>query len=307
MTDPDIPSFNLNDQYFFIHKTNLAETGFGLDNSTKLIEHGLGVYSAANLRDEVGPLKSDFYRIALCLEGSLQVDIGVETFFHHKNTIHFHVPDRLFMMKNKSADLASYYLFFTGSFLEEILPEGKLNAHYPFFNYLNTPFFELSDTETEQIKGAFLAISEEIKTNKSDANTSIKLWITLILIYAKRSYIRQELARNNIIDKNSKLVAQYKKMVAQYFVTLRSVKDYAEKMAVSPNHLNKVIKQETGKSAGDFINDMLVMEIKALLRYSQLNISEIAYQLDFTDTSHLAKFFKKHTGTTPTQYRQKYS
>jgi AraC-like DNA-binding protein len=51
---------------------------------------------------------------------------------------------------------------------------------------------------------------------------------------------------------------------------------------------------------------MLLMEIKALLRYTQLNISEIAHQLEFTDASHLAKFFKKYTGLAPVAYRKKY-
>jgi AraC-like DNA-binding protein len=112
---------------------------------------------------------------------------------------------------------------------------------------------------------------------------------------------------NQSTDKTSQLVSRYKKMVAQYFITIRNVKDYAEKLSITSNHLQKIIKQETGKSAGEFIDDMLLMEIKALLRYTQLNISEIAHQLEFTDASHLAKFFKKYTGLSPVAYRKKHS
>ena len=77
-------------------------------------------------------------------------------------------------------------------------------------------------------------------------------------------------------------------------------------MAVSTNHLSKIIKHETGKTAGEFIDEMLIMEIKALLRYSELNVSEITHQLDFTDTSHLSKFFKKYTELSPLGYRKKF-
>lgn len=298
--------FNLNEEYLLVHKTGLADTGFGLDNTTRLIENGFGLYSCAKLKDEMGPLKSDFYRIALCIEGSLQVDIGVESFKHKKNTIHFNVPGRLFMMKNKSRDLQAYYLFFTAGFIEEVLAEIVLNRKYPFFNYLNTPFFELSGEEAKRIRDLFMAISGEIKAGLPEMTTSIKLLVVQILIAAKRSYIRQAIDINTEHKKESQLVTRYKKMVTQNFITLRNVKDYAGKMAVSPNHLSKIIKQETGKTAGEFIDEMLIMEIKALLRYSALSISEITYQLDFTDTSHLSKFFKKYTSLTPLEYRKKF-
>jgi hypothetical protein len=306
-TSKNIQSFQLNEAYFHIHKTATFDSGFGMDHTTHLIENSFGVYSGVHLQTEVGPLKSNFYRIALCLGGSLHVEIGAETFQHRKNSIHFNVPDRLFLMKNKSEDLECQYLFFTAEFLEELISEEKLKALFPFFNYLNAPFFELSETEMEQIKNIFWAISKEIHAGLSDHRLQIKLLVITLLIQAKRSYIRQELTINQSTDKTSQLVSRYKKMVAQYFITIRNVKDYAEKLSITSNHLQKIIKQETGKSAGEFIDDMLLMEIKALLRYTQLNISEIAHQLEFTDASHLAKFFKKYTGLSPVAYRKKHN
>jgi AraC-like DNA-binding protein len=92
-------------------------------------------------------------------------------------------------------------------------------------------------------------------------------------------------------------------MVGQHFIKIRSVAEYASKLAVTPKHLSKIIKEETGKTPSYFIDEMLLMEIKALLRHSELNISEIAWQLDFSDPSHLTTFFKKQQGITPLQYR----
>jgi AraC family transcriptional regulator, transcriptional activator of pobA len=74
-------------------------------------------------------------------------------------------------------------------------------------------------------------------------------------------------------------------------------------LATTPNHLNKLLTAQTGKTAGDFIDDMLVMEAKALLRHSELSISELAYQLAFADPSHFNKFFNGMVQLSPSQYR----
>lgn len=304
---PYIPTFQLNRNYFFLHKTQATQTGFGLDHTPELIEAGFGIYSCVNLQDKVGPLRSDFYRIAFCSKGALQVDIGLESFTHQQNTIHFTIPEQLFVMKNKSADLEGYYLFFTPDFMESILPNIRLKATYPFFDYPGVPFFQLSDEEAKQVTTLFFEISREIQRSLADKERAIKLIINLLLIEAKRSYLRQGLHTVLKDSKNAQLVIRYKKLVAQHFIKTRNVQEYAKMLAVSPNHLSKLIKQETGKSPGVWIDEMLIMEIKALLIYSELNISEIAYQLDFTDSSHLAKFFKRYSGMTPLEYRKKFA
>ena len=129
------------------------------------------------------------------------------------------------------------------------------------------------------------------------------MYINLILIAANRSYIEQGLSKKLDVTKDNTLLTRYKKLVSQFFITKRQVAEYAHLLTVTPNHLNKIIKEQTGKTASDFINAMLLMEAKALLKHTELSISEIAYQLDFTDPSHFNKFFKKGTEYTPLNYR----
>ena len=302
-SQPAIPSYKLDETYFLIHKTEVAAEGFGSDHTTQLVEDGFGLYSCVNLQDEIGPLKSDFYRFALCLNGSIDVQIGLETFRHQRNTIHFNIPNRVFMFRNRSDDLEAYYLIFTPAFVDDILSEDELKTHYPFFDYLQIPFFNLLDEEARQINTLLISISDEIKANLPDRGRSIKLLLNLVFIAAKRSYLRQKIAPEVAASRTSLMVSRFKKLVGQHFISQRTVKDYADKLAVSVSHLHKLVKLETGKSPGELIDTMLIMEIKALLRYSDLTVSEIAYQLSFTDTSHIAKFFKKYTGLTPSEYR----
>ena len=299
----EIKTYHLDRNYLFVHKENVANSDFGLDDTTELIEGGFGLYSSARVKARIGPLKSDFYRIALCKRGLVSVDCGLETFKHQRNTIHFNFPSQIFSLYDKSEDMFAYYILFKESFIESLLPLQSIQKQFPFLDYQGIPFFSLDAAEAEEIESLFLKIDHEIKQRKASLKQSIQLYINLILIAANRSYLRQNLSLNLDKTKDNILLTRYKKLVGQHFITKRHVADYAQLLTVTPNHLNKIIKEQTGRTASDFITDMLLMEAKALLRYTELSISEIAYQLDFTDPSHFNKFFKKETKQTPLIYR----
>ncbi len=299
----EIKTYNLDRNYLFVHKENVANSDFGLDNTTELIEGGFGLYSSAHVKERIGPLKSDFFRIALCKRGAVSVDCGLETFKHQRNTIHFNFPSQIFSLYDKSDDMFAYYVLFKESFIESLLPLQSIQRQFPFLDYQGIPFFSLDDAEAEEIDALFLKIDGEIKQRKAALKQSIQLYINLILIAANRSYLRQNLSQKLDKTKDNTLLTRYKKLVSQYFITKRHVSDYAQLLTVTPNHLNKIIKEQTGRTASDFITDMVLMEAKALLKYTELSISEIAYQLDFTDPSHFNKFFKKEVELTPLMYR----
>jgi AraC family transcriptional regulator, transcriptional activator of pobA len=85
---------------------------------------------------------------------------------------------------------------------------------------------------------------------------------------------------------------------------LRTAKDYAERLAVHVNHLNKVLKENTGKTTTELIANRIVQESKILLKQTDWNISEIAYSLGFEEVAHFSNFFKKQTLLTPLAFRE---
>ncbi|MBD0296749.1 MAG: AraC family transcriptional regulator, partial [Flavisolibacter sp.] len=101
-----------------------------------------------------------------------------------------------------------------------------------------------------------------------------------------------------------RVTQQYKEALMQFVYDKQSVSDYADLLAVTPNHLNRCIKAVTGKSAQELLSDMIVMEVKALLRQTSLSISEIAFKIGKEDPSDFTRFFKSKTGMPPSEYRQ---
>ncbi len=86
-------------------------------------------------------------------------------------------------------------------------------------------------------------------------------------------------------------------------MNLRTAFDFAAQLSIHVNHLNKALKDATGKSTSDHISDRVLQEAKALLRHTDWNVSEIGYCLGFQEPAHFNNFFKKKTQLTPRTFR----
>ena len=87
-------------------------------------------------------------------------------------------------------------------------------------------------------------------------------------------------------------------------VQLRSASDFAKQLNVHVNHLNRAVKANTQKTTSQIIADRLLRESKALLKYSNWNVSEVAFALGFSEPTHFNNFFKKHTQLSPSMFRK---
>jgi AraC-like DNA-binding protein len=86
-------------------------------------------------------------------------------------------------------------------------------------------------------------------------------------------------------------------------VCLRAAAEYAKQLNVHVNHLNKSVKETTDKTTSQIIGERVLQEAKILLKHSPWNVSEIAYSLGFTETTHFNNFFKKHVQLSPLKFR----
>lgn len=301
-----IPQFALNERYFDIHKEGPTDSHFGLDNDPGgLIDRGFGLYSSARVRARIGPLKSLFYRVALCLQGEVTVECGLETFRHRRYTVHFNFPGQIFSFHDKTPDMVAYYALFSAEFIEEVLPPQRIGALFPFLDYGGEALFQLTDAEGAAMESLFEAMNREVRERGVDYARVLKTHLYQILLTGKRAYARHGLlqAEAVMLRPDVGLVARFKRLASQQFREQRSVQHYADQLALTPKHLARVVKEQTGRTPGELLDDLLLLEAKALLRYTDVTVAEIAWELRFTDPSHFGKFFRKHTGFTPGEYR----
>ena len=204
-------------------------------------------------------------------------------------------------------DLDGWCLFFHPDLLYQSILGSKMNA-YSFFAYETDEALHLSENEKRKINDCLQNIVEEYSLNiDQHSNELILSNLELLLNYCKRFYSRQFLTRR----KQSKdVVVQLESLLLAYFNTnkptelgLPTVKHCANELNLSPNYLSDLLKKETGKNTKEHIDYYLIEKAKQLLLGTELNVSEIAYELGFEYPKSFGKLFKKKTGLTPKEYR----
>jgi AraC-like DNA-binding protein len=295
----DIKKMALGPKLYSLHKTDDRLSTFGMDNTTDLLEGGFGLYSTVNVKPRIGPVKAEYFRIALTREGSAGMEIGLEKYRPHRNTIQFGFPGQLFSLYDVSSDFLTYYMLFSEAFIVGALPKQP----YPFLTYSGPQCFELDPETASEIDAIIFKMNEEIQLHHADCARLIRIYIQLILAHADRCY-RKQLHTHTAPDGRHHLFDRYLRLVSQHFISVRRVADYAQMLHVSPDHLNRTIKACSDKTARELIEEMLLREARAYLLHSDMSISEIAYRLEFADPSHFNRFFRKRSGQTPMAFRK---
>ena len=301
-----IPQYKLDDWYRPVHRIEGAFAPFGynaLDPALRIKDFEL--YSSEGLKSSMGPLRSEFYRIGLTLRGSCDVQLGLEHFQHRAGTVNCTFPNQIFSKSNISKDIFGYYILFNPGFLDAVIPDAKIPDEFPFFSYAGNPFFQLEPPAVRQIEDFVLRINDELQHQRQGKGKAIQLYLYLILLELKRSY--PDPARN-VPEEASEtivLVTQFRKLVQQHYLAKQQVADYADMLHVTPNHLNRTVKEVSGRTASSHIAEMLLQEAKVLLKYTDLSVAEIAYRLQFSEPSSFNRFFKKESDRTPLGYRAK--
>jgi AraC family transcriptional activator of pobA len=303
----DIPRYELGD-FRHVHRVPGEGSEFGCNRMerSKFID-GFELYSGEGLVGSVGPLRSAFYRMSITVSGELDMQIGLEHYRHRPRTLAFTFPDQIFFKNNISADASGYYILFKEGFLDGLLPAARLPEEFPFLSITGAPLFQVTDDELSAMVALVYKMDEEMHQDRPERVKAVQLYLYLILLEAKRSYLRQGLDKPAPVAAGPALAGRFRKLVGANFLTTRTVADYAALLAVSPNHLNKVVKEVTGKTASDSISEMLVQEAKSLLRYTDSSVAEIAYRLDFSDPASFNRFFKGGTGETPLAWRNRHA
>lgn len=300
----EIATHQLTPAFHQVHKTGATESRFGLDNTAELVGGGFGLYSSAGLKPKIGPIKSEFFRVGFGLTGSVRLDCGLENLHFEAGDMVFTFPGQVFSMRDRSADFSAYYILFSEAFLADSISGRDLREQFPFFDYAGAQNLHLDSAEKIEVEQLILKINDEIHDRRPDLRQAIQLYLQLLLMSAKRSYLRQFPSDGERATGEVSIVRRFKKLVGEHFISKRGVAEYAALLHISPDHLTKTLRAQTGKTAHQFIEEMLLLESKALLLHTEFSVAEIAWRLDFTDPSHFNKFFKKGAAATPLQFRE---
>jgi AraC family transcriptional regulator, transcriptional activator of pobA len=235
----------------------------------------------------------------LVTAGTMTKSAGVDSYEVIANSIFLLPAGQITSTTKISNDFKGFYVHFSNSFILESKSLIDILKQFPFLEYLNNPVSQFSNSEKE-ILTTLLKRLEIIYTDRPNYEL-IKSYLLTFLTELKLIFTTDT---TNKASASERLAYEFKHSLTKHIKKEHKVEFYAKQLSVSPNHLNKCLKDVFGKSASQTISEHLILEAKVLLHQPSISVSEISFSIGFDDPSYFGRFFRKHTGYTPTEFRK---
>ena len=250
------------------------------------------------------PHKHDFYEILYLSNGSGYHIIDSNKYEIKPPCIFFLSPGQAHKVE-LSDDIEGYIFIFTSEFY--LLNQKNKNRllEFPFFfsvEQINPPIYLNSKDDDKYLKALFKRCSNIVLNDEMSADEIARSTLDLILLTCNDLYP----GKFKVVQKSKGhiLVKKFLLLIEENYHKNLRIGDYANMLAITPNHLTQMVKQITGKTSVEVLHRKTVVEIKRLLIHTDLTIAEISDAMNFPDQSYFTKYFKKISGTSPMAYRK---
>ncbi|MDQ0640305.1 AraC family transcriptional activator of pobA [Pedobacter sp. W3I1] len=205
-------------------------------------------------------------------------------------------------------DQNGFFCIFTKEFLLQS-KSGVVLDDLPLFKPGGYPVFDLTELQSTQLSDIFQKILEEIESNYLYKYDLIRNYLLELIHFGQK--LQPITTYNHAHDAAARVSSLFIELLERQFpidsqnqrLSLRSAQDFADRLSIHANHLNKLLKESTGKTTTQHIFGRIAQEAKILLKQTDWNIAEIAFSLGFEQPSHFSTFFKKLTSMTPIELR----
>lgn len=250
------------------------------------------------------PYRSDHFTIVFVTKGNALLKLNLIDYSVQKNDLVIISPNDVRQFISVSADCTFIGIGFTQDFLLHSGLHKKNIEAFDFFSSQAKPVLSIDEENTEILYNLFSILR---KKNASKEDTFfIEEFIHhgfIALIFEIASLFRKSNSVHLKITRKEDLAMRFMKLLPLHFKKERSLQYFANLLYITPKYLTQTIKEITGKTAGDYIDEMVMMEAKVLLNDFSKSIRQVAEELHFSDQFYFSKFFKKHANINPSEYR----
>lgn len=247
------------------------------------------------------PHKHDFYHLVYFTSGTGNHSIDFVQFPVEAGQVYFMIPGQVHTWNFESKP-AGFIINFSEQYINSLVTHARYLHQFSFFSGIaGEQVIKLPDERRSQAEEILTTIVREGNGNLDMRDDFIKTALIQLFILVNRNI--EKITSKHKSSYNYILLRNFQKLVDEHYKEKRLTKDYASMLYVTPNYLNALSNDVTGRSAGELIRDRILLEAKRLLINAQLSITEIAGELDFADNSYFSKFFKKYTGVSPEVFR----
>lgn len=248
------------------------------------------------------PHKHSFYHLVYFSKGSGTHSIDFVNFNVAAGQIYFMIPGQVHTWDFATAP-DGFIVNFSEQFLQAFIANPRYADQFSFFSGIAAKqVIDLPQEERKAVEEILERIVQEANSKQALKDDVVRAALVQLFVTVSR-YSNKE-SKQQPTNYNSLLLNNFQKLIELHYKQKKLTKDYAALLYVTPNHLNALCKDLTGRQAGELIRDRVVLEAKRLLINANMTVSEIAAELAFADNSYFSKFFKKYTGVTPEVFRK---
>ena len=253
------------------------------------------------------PFSLDAFVIILCNSGSVRITTNTREFSISENDLYINFPSQI-MYPHDADNCKVTVTVLDLAFIREMSLDIKPITQ-KLIDMKNTQCMKLSDNAFNEMLDIEKSLAAEIRNNERDSafDEILRCLIAALFFKIGRAIdlnVKERSVNKEMFDRNAGYFKEFMLLLGQHFKQERSVGFYADKMHLSPKYFTTLIKRSSGQTAAEWINHYVILEAKNLLKYSTMNVQEIAYSLNFPNQSFFGKYFKHHTGMTPSEYKK---
>ncbi len=257
------------------------------------------------------PCRSDAYIAIFCKAGGLNVEINLRSYSVTKGTLFVGIPGNIIKINRSTLENEDNYEFIVVAISKEYLSSISFDFKKIFddrLKLLTEPCIQLDSRNiafcTKYLDLMWEILSSEVPNKRESVGSLIASLFYILGGLMEKSAARTPERSGAAVNSRVKLIFEhFMALVTEHHTSERNMAFYASHLGLTPKYLSKLIKQVSGRSAPDWIDSFVILEAKNMLKYTDDSIKEIVFKLHFPNPSVFYKFFKAHTGMTPSEYR----
>lgn len=261
----------------------------------------LNNFSRMNLFSHPTRLKAT--TVLICLSGVIDCSVNLQNFHISRNHILVNFAGDIIQIHN-AHDISGYAIIISEDYLQQLQLDFKLRIQSYICLRNNGPVC-VPYEELLALKPYYSLLKKNMEEGNAEVLKGLALALSHTIIALMKRYNTDTATDDKNASRAQQIFDKFMNLLGEYHNRERTLKFYADKMFLSPKYVSGMIKNYSGKNALEWINNFVVLEAKMMLRYTDKNVQEIAYSLNFPTQSAFGKYFKQQVGTSPRQYRMR--
>ena len=236
----------------------------------------------------------------ICTKGYAEGFIKLKPFRLEANSIGTILPGQILEKTYVSEDFFGYVIIMSNKFTNNLITNATERLPL-ILSVSRNPILNVNDRKLSAAIGLFNILKETMQ----NTNNAYRMQVLthLVLAYCYSMFFYQPIEKTNKKSIQQMIFNDFIELVQKNYKNERKLEFYADKLSITPKHLSRVIKEHSMSTASEWIDNYVILEAKALLKSTTMTVVQISDELNFSDNAFFARYFRRHVGMSPKEYR----